>query len=144
MRLSSSRPFQRRPRAFRHGASVVEFAIVIPIFFLFILALIEIGRGMMVTNLVHNAARAGCREGILPNKADNDITTAVDAALSGQGLKGRTITIKVNDTVANASTAQSKDEVTVVVSVPVTQNTWLPFAGSITGNLVGQYTLTRE
>lgn len=135
---------QLRSSLQRRGAYVVEFAVVIPIFFVFILALIEIGRGMMVTNLVHNAARAGAREGALSGKSDTEITAAVDKAMQNQGLSGRTVTVKVNNAVANASTAQSNDEITVIVSVPVAQNTWLPGAGRIKGNLVGRYTLTRE
>ena len=138
---SSPVNFQKNRRA---GVTTLEFAIVIPIFFLFILGLVEMGRGMMVTNLLTHAARTGCREGVLPNKANSDISAAVSQALSNQGVTGAVVTVKVNNATKDASTAQAKDEITVIVTAPVGKNTWLPVTRWLNGNLTGQYTLIRE
>ncbi len=132
----------RRPR--RQGAAVVELAVVIPVFFLFVFGLIEIARGMMTTHLLANAARAGCRQGILQNKSTSNITSTVDSLLSAQGIRGASTTVKVNGAVADASTAKSNDDITVVVSVPVANITWVPVSRFLTGNITGQYTLRRE
>src|SRR5688572_25123892 len=67
-----------RPCQARTGAHIVEFAVVVPVFLAFIFGLIEIGRGMMVSSLMSNAARAGCRAGIIPGSSNSSVTTAVD------------------------------------------------------------------
>jgi Flp pilus assembly protein TadG len=128
----------------RHGAAVLEFAIVAPLVFLFVLALIELGRGLMVTHLLTKAARQGCRVGIVEGKSTSDITTAVTSALSGVGISGDSVSVQVNDGAADASTAQAGDEITVVVSAPVSSVTWVPVTRFLSGNLSGQYTLRRE
>jgi Flp pilus assembly protein TadG len=135
---SHSRRYRRR------GAHLVEFALVAPLFFLFVLTLIDIGRGMMATSLLANAARAGCRTGVLPGKANSDIQTAVTQAFSGQGMSGTTVTVMVNGTVANASTANTKDLVTVSVTAPIANVTWMPGVWFVKGTLSGQYSLERE
>src|SRR5947209_2332932 len=49
----------------RPGATSVEFAVVAPILFLLMLAIFEFGRAFMVTGLLTDAARRGCRKGIV-------------------------------------------------------------------------------
>jgi Flp pilus assembly protein TadG len=49
------------------GAALVEFALVVPAFFLLLFAIVEFGRGFMVSSLLTNAARSGCRVGMLSN-----------------------------------------------------------------------------
>jgi hypothetical protein len=51
----------RTQRSGRRGASVVEMAIVLPVFMMVVMGIIEFGRGMMVGQLVTNAARYGAR-----------------------------------------------------------------------------------
>lgn len=128
----------------RKGISAVELAVVIPVFIFLVFGIAEIGRAFMVTHLLNNAARNGCRTGILSGKTNSDITTAVDSSLSGQGISGYTTTVKVNGTVANASTAASDDQVTVTVSIPAANVTWLPLVRFLSGTLSGNYALRRE
>lgn len=128
----------------RTGASAVEFALVVPAFLALIFGMTEIGRGFMVTHLLNSAARNGCRTGILSGKSDTDITTAVNNSLSGQGISGYSTTVKVNGSVANASTAASGDEITVAVSVSASNVSWLGSVMFLTGNLSGRYSLRRE
>jgi Flp pilus assembly protein TadG len=132
--------FKRR----RRGAYTIEFAVVAPVFFTFILGIIDIGRGIMVRGLLLNAARAGVRVGIIEGKSSNDITTAANNMLNAQGINGDTCTITVNDNAADASTAKAGDEITVTISVPVSDVTWLPFTEYLIGNLTSQYTMARE
>jgi Flp pilus assembly protein TadG len=134
----------RRQLPKRSGANTVEFAIIAPVFFIFILGLIEVGRGIMVTHLLTNAARVGCRTGIIPNTSTLQIKTAVVNSLNTQGVTSESTTVDVNDNVADASTAKQGDEITVVVKVPVSKVTWLPGGQYLHGNLSGQFTLRRE
>jgi Flp pilus assembly protein TadG len=128
----------------RRGTTTVEFALVIPVFFLFVLGLVEVGRGFMACHLLTHAARVGCRQGILQSQTTATITTAVTDKLTSQGITGATTTVQVNGVVADASTANSNDDITVIVSVPVADITWVPVSRFLQGNITGQYTLRKE
>jgi Flp pilus assembly protein TadG len=128
----------------RRGAHAVEFAVVGVVMFVFILALVELGRGFMVQHLLTNAARQGCRVGIIPGKANSDVVATVNGVLNGQGIRGDVATVQVNDNAADVATANSGDEVTVSVSVPVASVTWLPGSGFLSGSISSKYTLRRE
>lgn len=123
---------------------MVEFAIVFPVFLIFVFALIELGRAMMVTSLLTNAARVAVRGAILSGKSDSDITTSVDKTLGDQKVAGYTTVVKVNGTTANASTAKTGDLITVQISVPATKVSWIPNGWFTTGTLQSQFTLARE
>ena len=129
----------------RVGAHLVEFAMVIPFFFLFVFALIEIGRGMMVSSLVTNAARAGCRTGIVPGKSNSDVTNTVSGLLDAQGISGYTTTVTVNgSTATNVSAAQSADTIVVTVTVPIASASWLPSLSFLSGNITGRFSMPHE
>jgi Flp pilus assembly protein TadG len=136
-------PQPRRPSA-RPGAAAVEFALVGSVFFLVVLGTVEVGRALMVQHQLTYAARVGCRVGILPGKSNSDITTATVNALTSQGVSGESVTVQVNDGTGDAANAQSGDEITVLVSIPVGSVTWVPFPRYVSGSLSGQYTLRRE
>ena len=135
-------PYRQAQR--RRGATLVEFALVVPVFFLFIFALVDIGRGMMVSSLLTNAARVGCRTAVVPDKSTGDVKAVVDDLLKEQGIKSATVTVKVNGAAKDASTARAKDGITVGVAVPVQEVTWLPSSWFVVGQLSGQFTLMRE
>lgn len=129
----------------RTGAHMVEFAIVAPLFFLFVFTMIDIGRALMVNSLLTNAARAGCRTGTLPGKANSDVNAAVSQSLSSVGVLGQTVTIQVNGKGStDVSKANTKDLVSVSVSVPAGNVSWLPMAWFVGGNLSGQFVLEHE
>jgi len=134
----------RRRGRLRRGASTVEFAVVAPVFFAIVFGIIEVGRGLMATHLLSNAARAGCRVGAIEGRANSDISTAVVNTLTAQGITAEAVTVQVNDGTADASTAQAGDEITVKVSIPVGKVTWVPGGSYLQGSLSGQYTLRRE
>src|SRR3990172_1866136 len=111
----------------RRGAAAVEFALVAPLLFLLIfLPMFEFGRGLMVSELVTNAARVRCRTGVLPATDNSDVTSAVNTTLSGQGITGATTTITVNGGSSDVSSAQLGDVITVTVSVPYSNVSWIP------------------
>ncbi len=135
----------RRSRYARAGAHLVEFALVAPIFFVFVLALVEFGRGMMSSSIISSSARAGTRIGILPGKQNSDVTAAIDSFLQGQGMAGYTTTIQVNGSSGtDVSSAQSGDIITVQVVVPVANVSWLPKLSFLSGSITGQYSLPHE
>jgi Flp pilus assembly protein TadG len=128
----------------RRGAAAVEFAVVAPFFFLVVLGLVELGRGLMVQHQLTNAARQGCRAAIIEGKTTNDASTTVSNLLAGLGISGATTNVLVNEQQADASTAVAGDEITVKVSVPAGSVSWVPGANFLFGTITGQSTLRRE
>jgi Flp pilus assembly protein TadG len=131
-----------RPR--RAGVTSLEFAVVAPTLFVILLGIFEVGRGIMVIHELTNAARIGCRVGAIEGTSTSTITAAVTANLSAVGISSDTVTVQVNDGSADASTAKANDEITVKVTVPASNVTWVPGGQYLTGTLSGQYTLRRE
>jgi Flp pilus assembly protein TadG len=119
----------------RRAAAVVEMAVVSPLLFLLLLGMIEFGRAMMVANVVTSSAREGARVACVPNGANSDVTAAVNRELTAAGVPTDKATLKVlvNGTEKDAATAVTGDAVTVSVSVPYKDVTWLP-AGIFLGS----------
>jgi TadE-like protein len=71
----------------RHGGqSMIEFALLAPVFFLLLLGTIDLGRGIYIYNTISDAAREGTRAAIpfdlpLPNNAT--VMAAVQSKLGG-------------------------------------------------------------
>jgi Flp pilus assembly protein TadG len=118
-----------------HGAAAVEFVVVAPVLLTLVFGCIDLGRSIMVLDLLTNAARAGCRVGILPSNGNSDIDTAVSNALASGGIttapdptidvmpQGKTKWTSPGD----AGSATTGDAIRVTVSVPYTQTNWLAF-----------------
>ena len=132
-----------RPRR-RFGASAVEFAVVASVLFPMILGIIEIGRGLMVVHVLTVASCRGCRIAVVEGRTQSDVTAAVQQVLKGAGITGETITIQVNNAPADPATAKAGDEITVNVSIPAANISWVPLTHYLKKNLAAQYTLTRE
>ncbi|HEV2969151.1 MAG TPA: TadE family protein [Pirellulales bacterium] len=134
----------RKPST-RQGTTAVEFAFVGPIVFLLFFGVLELGRGLMTVHLLTNAARAGCRSGIIEGTSTASITTAVKQSLTGVGVSAETINVQVNDGSTDASNSKAGDEITVKASIPASSISWMPFQQFLGGmTLSGQYTLRRE
>jgi Flp pilus assembly protein TadG len=106
----------------RRGASAVEFALVAPIFFLLLFSLIEYGRMVMVQQLLTNAAREGARVGVLDGSTKTKVATAVNSYLTAAGIKTAATTVTPDP----PSSAAATSPVTVTVTVPFNDVSWLP------------------
>jgi Flp pilus assembly protein TadG len=125
---------------------MVEFAFVAPIFFLIVLGLVEFGRACMVNELLTEAARQGCRVGVVEGTSSATIKQAATDYLTGVGINGETADIVINDQAANsieAANMPAYTEITVQVSVPASAVTWTP-TWFVSGNISAQYTMRRE
>lgn len=109
-------------RASRRGAAAVEFALVAPIFFVFVFGLIEFGRLVMVQQILTNAAREGCRVAILTTATTTSVKNTVTNYLTSAGISGATPTVSPDP----PSSATSGQSVTVTVTVPFSSVSWLP------------------
>jgi Flp pilus assembly protein TadG len=109
-------------RRYRQGAAAVEFAVVAPVFFLMVLAMIEYGRMVMVQQIITNGAREGARSAVLDGATTGSVTSSVGTYCTNGGVKNVVVTVTPDP----PSNAASGDPVTVKVSVPFSQVSWLP------------------
>src|SRR6186997_3699952 len=73
----SIRRWRRNPSTRRHrGQALVEFALVIPLFLLMLVALFDLGRAVFSYNTLTNAAREGARLAIV----NQDLTSIIERA----------------------------------------------------------------
>lgn len=128
----------------RAGAVTVELALVAPVFLFLVFGIIEVGRGFMVSHLLANAAREGCRFGILENSDSEEIKKVVTNRLHAEGFYTATIDVTVNRKDAAAISAVSGDKMSVLVSIPVKDFTWYPGGNFLSGTISGQFTMRRE
>jgi hypothetical protein len=101
----------------------------------------------MVMEQLTEAARRGCRQGVVEGTSSASIKQAATDYLTAVGINGETAGVSINDSPVDsveASTMPAYTEITVVVSIPVGSCTWLPVNHFLTGNLSGQYTMRRE
>lgn len=130
----------------RCGAAAVEFALVAPVALLLILGSIEFGRAMFVHMLAVNAARTACRQASLATATNESVASGAQDLLGGLGIKGATIVILVDgEEGADLAAAAPQLPVTVRVTIPYAQNSWLPspfFLGD--KSLSGSVTMCKE
>jgi Flp pilus assembly protein TadG len=130
----------RSCRKNRRGAAVVEFAVVAPLFFLLVFGMIEFGRMVMVQQVITNASREGARIGVLDNTATSDVTNAVNTYLQSASITGATVTVTPNP----PSSAGYGAPVTVNVSVPFNQVSWLGTPMFLGGSTLQASTVMRR
>lgn len=137
-------PPKSRRLQIRRGASLVEFAVVASIFFVIIMGIVEFGRAFMVLHLLTNVAREGCRTGVIEGNSTQNIKDLISTRLKDQGMKTQVVDVQVNGVATDAATAKKGDSVTVSVTIPVADVSWLPGSQWVKGNLMAKYTLRRE
>lgn len=106
----------------RCGTAVVEFAIVAPIFFLIVLGIIEFGRMAMVQQVITNAAREGARVAVLDDSTKAKVANRVNYYLKSASIAKAKINVKPNP----PSSAGYGEPVSVTVSIPFNDVSWLP------------------
>lgn len=127
-----------RNRRLRKGATLVEFAITVPILFLVVFAAIEFSRVNTIRHSVANAAYEGARRGIVPGATETDARDAALAILTAVCVRDAVVTM--NPSVI----AEDTSEITMTIDVPLDQNGWITpkfFAGDV---LTSSCTLARE
>jgi len=116
----------------RRGVTIVEFALTFPLLMLLVIGLLELARLNLLRHAADGAAYEAARNVIVPGATVSEAVAEANDLLKRAGIKGSTIA--VTPTVITEATPQ----VTVQVSVPLSQNSWLPPA------LTGPRTVTRQ
>jgi Flp pilus assembly protein TadG len=119
--LSAKRSWRKTPSGRRRGVAAVEFAVVAPIFFMLVIGIIEIGRAMMVQQVLINASRVGARRAITLSSSEQAVIDAVTEYTAGVGVEGVSVAVAPNPATAAAGTS-----VTVDVEIDYSEVSWLP------------------
>ena len=132
---------RRRADRRRSGAAAVELAFMLPVFFTLTFAQLEAARMGVVTQMLTIASRQAARVAVIPGKTQTDVQNAVNVVLANTG-------ITVGTVAPSPSTWQTDPggtAITVSMSVPYSQVSWLPtpmyFGATI---LTGSATLSSE
>lgn len=113
-----------------NGQSLVEFALVIPIFALILIGIVELGNIWMTMNVLTGASREGARVAAVTSPDTELVSTAVRNVLSSIGVTGETVTIEGPNIDAEVS-----------VSVRIT---YTSITGGIIPGLAGSVELVRS
>src|SRR2546427_12526484 len=108
------RKFLRR----RAGQSMVEFAVLAPVFFLLLLGTIDLGRAVYTYNAISNAAREGARAAV---PYDSPLPTTASVVAAGQSKLGGGFTPPVDTPFARAAAGGSRP---AVPPAPDTGSVW--------------------
>lgn len=138
----------RNTKTSRRGASMVEAAIILPIFLTLILGMLDLSVGVFRQHVVSQAARHGARRAIVHGKMAPPKTTAWGtAAYTGNGDASDEIATAIKPSLTGLDPAQTTIQVQwidgsndVESRVRVTvSTTWTPIMLALLG---GQKTLT--
>jgi Flp pilus assembly protein TadG len=134
------RTFRRRQQTSnRRGIATVEFAIIAPLFFLLVLGCIELGRALMVQQILTNSSRAGARNAVtLSGTVASAIAASADFA-EGASVAGIDVTVS-----PNPETAAAGQMITVTVSVPYADVTWVPAPWFMGGKTLSATSVMRK
>jgi Flp pilus assembly protein TadG len=81
--LASRRPSRRR------GTTVVETALVLPVFLMFVFVLVEFGHAEMIKNMLRGACREGARMGCTEGSTSADVQARVKEILGPAVAPGK-------------------------------------------------------
>jgi Flp pilus assembly protein TadG len=130
----------RSCRRNRRGAAVVEFAVVAPVFIMLVFGMIEYGRMVMVQQLITNASREGARVAVLDGATTSSVQSQVNSYLTNASISGQTVTVNPNP----PSNAGYGAPVTVTVTIPFNQVSWLPSPMYLGGKTMTATTVMRR
>lgn len=112
----------RQGARLRRGASLVEFALVLPVILLIFCAILEFSHVSLMRHSAEAAAYEGCRSAIVVGASASDAEEAVGELLSAASIREWQSSIEPR--LIHEATAQ----VTVTVTIPVAENAWItPF-----------------
>ncbi len=130
MRRLIQNGLRRYPRK-RRGATLVEFAVVLPLLLAILMGIVEFGWVFTVRQTLTNAAREGCRTAVLKASTEDDVAIRVREVMDPLGYEEGTVWTFDASPIAN-------EMQTVTVSAPIERI-------SITGGYVltgGSYSIS--
>ena len=113
---------------------MVELAVCLPLLVMIILAIIEFGRGMMVAELLNDAARVGARQAILAGSTNTAVSQTITNFVQSTNVNSQAITVTITVTPAagnpdpanQIANAHLGDVCAIAVRVPFDQVSYIP------------------
>jgi Flp pilus assembly protein TadG len=129
-------PEKPRFRPSRLGAVVVETAVALPVFLVFVFGILEYSRFLMVRNMIDHAAREGARFAVVRTDEDTttqDIVDYVNDRLRGLGNQVQDMDVQVYEaSPIDGSNAGSWRDAAFGESIAVqVTGDYLPITGSL-------------
>jgi Flp pilus assembly protein TadG len=109
-------------RSHERGQDLVEYALLLPIFLLLVMAIVDLGRATYYYSAIHNSAREGARYGVIHPDDPAGIETVV--LTKSVGLNPAFMTI----------TTVLPDEETIQVTVTFQFRVVTPLVGALIGS----------
>ena len=123
----------------RCGAAAVEFAIVAPVFFLLVIGMIEVGRAMMVQQVLINASRVGARQAVTAGATSSAVQTAVKDYATSVAVPSVSVSVT-----PDPAAAKSGDTMTVTTSVNYNNVSWLASPWFLSGKTLTSSSAMRK
>lgn len=125
----------RRP--VRVGAAAVEMALTLPILFLLLFGVFELGRANLIRHTTESAAYEAARVGIIPGASADEAKQAAQRVLQSVGVQQFQITVSPDPIVTGTK------QISIDIKVPLDQN--MTAARFVDGlEFTGKCTLSRE
>lgn len=112
---------KHQTRSSRNGVAAVEFAVIAPLMIMLTLGMMELGRVVMVQQILVNASREGARLAILPGIAEAEVKRQVSEGLEATAIIGAVVAVT-----SNQDNSSPDASVTVAVSIPARDVSWIP------------------
>ena len=128
-------PLQQNQRT---GVTTVEFAIVLPLFILFLALSFEFGRLNIIRHTADNAAYEAARHVMVPGETSAEAVAKANGLLNVVSTRGATVT--VNPAILGPET----EVVVVTIDIPMSQNGWFLPRFSTTETIRSQSRLKTE
>jgi len=87
---------RRKNAQHRHGTTIVETAIVLPVFLMLLFAIIEFGHAQLVKNMLNNACRTAARVGSVEGTTSAEVTNFIHQKMSPV-IASQNVNVFVND-----------------------------------------------
>ena len=107
--------------------ATVEFAIVLPIIIAMLLGVWEVGRALVVEEILCNAVSVGGRAASTGLNSAAQVQAAVTNYLALAGLRTQNVTVTVSDLTnpgTDPTAASALDQIQVSVSIPLSNVSW--------------------
>lgn len=87
----------------RRGVTAVEFALTVPVLFLFLFATYELGRANMMKHTAEAAAYEAARLAIVPGSTDAEAIAAAESILATVGIRDAVVSISPDENTVRAN-----------------------------------------
>ena len=84
---------EKARRCTQRGQSVVEMALILPVFLVLVLGTIDLGRAVYMHTVLSNAVRDGCRLAVIETTSNSQVISAVVQSAVGVDLLPANVTI---------------------------------------------------